>query len=106
MSENMDGGVYAKGRIVWVRAKQTETGITMGGPVAQCDTAKQAAAIAEAFSENVRLTAENARLRSVVSYVDTWVSNPVSSYSVMALDGLFLLTRDRIAALEATDDPC
>jgi anti-sigma factor RsiW len=38
-------------------------------------------------------------LRQVVDWVDTWVSNPVGSYSVAALDGLFAMTRDRIAAL-------
>lgn len=29
-------------------------------------------------------------------WVDSWVSNPVGSYSVDALDGLFGMTRDRI----------
>lgn len=42
---------------------------------------------------------EIARLRFFVEWVDSIVSNPVSSYSVHALDGLFGMTRDRIAAL-------
>jgi hypothetical protein len=32
-------------------------------------------------------------------WVDSWVSHPVGSYSVAALDGLFGMTRDKIAAL-------
>jgi hypothetical protein len=43
--------------------------------------------------------AEIERLREFVSWVDAWVSNPVRAYSVSALDGLFGMTRDRIAAL-------
>ena len=39
------------------------------------------------------------RLRFFVDWVDSIVSNPVSSYSTAALDGLFGMTRDRIAAL-------
>lgn len=38
-------------------------------------------------------------LRSIVDFVDSWVSNPVSAYSIAALDGLFSMTRERIAAL-------
>jgi hypothetical protein len=34
-----------------------------------------------------------------LAWVETWVSNPVGSYSVQALDGLFAMTRDRLAAL-------
>lgn len=44
------------------------------------------------------------RLREFASWVDTWVSNPVGSYSVYALDGLFAMTRDRLAALVTTRD--
>lgn len=39
--------------------------------------------------------------REVIQWVGTWVSNPVGSYSVHALDGLFRMTRDKIAALRA-----
>lgn len=39
------------------------------------------------------------KLRDFVAWVDTWVSNPAASYSTSALDGLFGMTRDRIAAL-------
>lgn len=39
------------------------------------------------------------RLREFVAWVDSWVSNPIGSYSVSALDGLFGMTRDKIAAL-------
>lgn len=38
-------------------------------------------------------------LRQIVGWVETWVSNPAASYSTAALDGLFGLTRDKIAAL-------
>lgn len=47
------------------------------------------------------MEADIARLRAVVDWVDSWVSNPVGSYSVSALDGLFGMTRDRIVALRA-----
>jgi len=43
--------------------------------------------------------AEIERLRAFVGWIDSWVSNPVGSYSVSALDGLFGLTRDKIEAL-------
>jgi len=39
------------------------------------------------------------KLRDFVRWVDTWVSNPAASYSTSALDGMFGMTRDRIAAL-------
>lgn len=45
------------------------------------------------------LEAENERLRDFSTWVDTWVSNPVTSYSVYALDGLFGTARDKLAAL-------
>ena len=45
------------------------------------------------------LEAENERLREFSTWVDTWVSNPVTSYSVYALDGIFGRTRDKLAAL-------
>jgi hypothetical protein len=51
-------------------------------------------------NERARLRAENERLREFVDWVDSWVSNPVSGYSVSALDGLFGMTRDRITALQ------
>lgn len=47
-------------------------------------------------AENARQTVEIARLREVVGYVETWICNPASSYSVYALDGLFSVTRDKI----------
>lgn len=40
------------------------------------------------------------RLRDVVGWVDSWVSNPAGSYSTAALDGLFAMTRDRIATAQ------
>ena len=36
---------------------------------------------------------------SLVGWVETWASNPAASYSTAALDGLFGMTRDKIAAL-------
>ncbi|SDQ98419.1 hypothetical protein SAMN05519103_00306 [Rhizobiales bacterium GAS113] len=41
------------------------------------------------------------RLREALSFVETWICNPAGSYSVAALDGLFGMTRDRIAAASA-----
>lgn len=42
------------------------------------------------------------RLRDFVSWVDTWVSNPASAYSINATEGLFGMARDKIAALSRT----
>jgi len=39
------------------------------------------------------------KLRDFARWVDSWVSNPVGSYSVNALDGLFGMTRDKLGAL-------
>lgn len=40
--------------------------------------------------------AEVERLRNIVEHVETWVGNPASAYSMMALDGLFRSTREMI----------
>lgn len=45
--------------------------------------------------------AERDRAVAALDYVDSWVSNPVGAYSVGALDGLFGLTRDKIAAIRS-----
>jgi hypothetical protein len=39
--------------------------------------------------------------REFIDWVDTWVSNHVSQYSFDALDGLFSMTRHRIAAIRS-----
>lgn len=39
------------------------------------------------------------KLRDFAAWVETWVSNPAASYSTSALDGLFGITRDRLAAV-------
>lgn len=39
--------------------------------------------------------------QAVIDWIDSWVSNPVGSYSVSALDGLFGMTRDKIATLSS-----
>lgn len=53
----------------------------------------------ELSEENDRLIDENKKLRDLVRWVETWVSNPIGAFSVSALDGLFAMTRDRITAL-------
>ena len=40
----------------------------------------------------------------VLKWVETWVNNPVGAYSVQALDGLFSMTRERIAALSQASE--
>lgn len=75
----------------------------------QLERDENIAAMKEAADEIEHLTvappapcawqAEMERLRDFARWVDTWVSNPVGSYSVSALDGLFGMTRDRLAAL-------
>lgn len=39
------------------------------------------------------------QLEDFASWIETWTANPISAYSVFAIDGLFGMTRDRIAAL-------
>lgn len=64
----------------------------------------------DAFDEYERKAALRARaqpcqcgeLRDFAAWVDTWVSNQAGAYSVHALDGLFGMARDKIAALAAT----
>lgn len=72
-------------------------------PCAHDVTERDTAATADGLCP-ICLAAENERLRDFVTWVDTWVSNPVTSYSVYALDGLFGMTRDRIAAVMGRAD--
>lgn len=44
------------------------------------------------------------RQKDVIDWVESWISNPVGSYSVAALDGLFAMTRDRIAELQPSTE--
>ena len=44
--------------------------------------------------------AELEQLRDFANWIDTWVRNPAGAYSSSALDGLFGMTRDKIAALK------
>lgn len=60
--------------------------------------------IAQAREEGfTRCRAERDELQAFADWVETWVSNPVGSYSVHALDGLFAMTRDKLAALRTPD---
>ena len=53
----------------------------------------------EAADEIERLRNQLGKARDFANWVDSWVSQPAGSYSVYALDGLFGMTRDKIAAL-------
>ena len=46
-----------------------------------------------------KVEAERNDLRTFAEWVETWISSPVGAFSVHALDGLFGMTRDRLAAL-------
>ena len=48
------------------------------------------------YQHFLKMEAEIERLRGIIGFVDSWVSNPVGSYSVEALNGLFGMTRNRI----------
>jgi hypothetical protein len=50
-------------------------------------------------SEYDEMQGEIDRLREFAAWIETWVSNPAGGYSTAALDGLFGMTRDRLAAL-------
>ncbi len=54
-------------------------------------------ALLEALDDAER---ERDEARDVAAWVETWVCNPASAYSVSALDGLFAMTRDRIEKLK------
>lgn len=51
---------------------------------------------------NARLIAAAPAMLDLIQWIETWVSNPAGAYSTAALDGLFGMTRDRIAALSST----
>lgn len=59
----------------------------------------EAEAEAEIISDYNALLKEAQQLRLFVGFVESVVSNPIGSYSVSALDGIFGLMRDKIAAL-------
>ena len=54
-------------------------------------------------ADHATLKARIEELDDFRSWVETWVSNPVGAYSVYALDGLFKMTRDKLAALQPKD---
>ena len=39
------------------------------------------------------------QLQDFADWVDCWVSNPATSYSVYAIEGLFGMTREKLAAM-------
>lgn len=47
---------------------------------------------------NASLIAAAPDLAEALAFVETWISNPVGTYSVAALDGLFSISRERISA--------
>jgi len=49
---------------------------------------------------------EAKQLREFVAWVDTWISNPIGSYSYPALSGLFSQAREKIALLTLQNTPC
>lgn len=58
------------------------------------------------WSETISLKSQLEQYKNFAGWVDSWVSHPVGSYSVAALDGLFGMTRDRLAMLpDAALDP-
>jgi hypothetical protein len=67
----------------------------MGSPVRFIDMRKAL----EAALSPTREAVSDAALRDFAAWVATWVSSPVTAYSVSALDGLFSMARDRLAAL-------
>lgn len=52
------------------------------------------------LKENRQDREEIKRLWTFVDWVDSWVSNDVASYSTDALNGLFMLTLDKIQHLK------
>ena len=52
-----------------------------------------------------KLEARIEKLEAALLDVEVWISAPPTAYSIMALDGLFSITRERIRkALEGKDD--
>lgn len=48
----------------------------------------------------LRAAKEVQQLRVFANWIDTWISNPARAYSHDALEGLFGMTRDRLAELQ------
>lgn len=67
------------------------------GSIARAEQDEQIAAYRKA--KEALASKDDQGYRNFVSWVDSWVSNPAGSYSTAALDGLFGMTRDKIAAL-------
>lgn len=58
------------------------------------------------FREAYREVRQEAKeLRDFVAWVDTWVSNPIGSYSYPALAGLFSQAKEKIAILTHGSGP-
>lgn len=55
--------------------------------------------------ELVEKDAEIRVLRDFVDWVETWTSSPIGSFSVSGLDGLFGMTRDKIAYIRSLKKP-
>lgn len=55
----------------------------------------------EAADEIARLRREKTALVGFVNWIETWATGCASAYSLHAIDGLFGMTRDRIAALRS-----
>jgi hypothetical protein len=74
------------------------------GRIADAILADETLLMRKHADEIERLRAQLASARKALDWVESWVHNPVGSYSVAALDGLFAMTRDRIAELSLTDE--
>jgi hypothetical protein len=62
-------------------------------------TMEQAQSVADALCAVLPRETGESELREFADWVETWVSNPVGAYSTMALDGLFGVARNKLAAL-------
>ena len=68
-----DGSLYAEGARLMQRPVRSPYGVTLGGTVAECDSAKVAATLARCWDEHARMQAV---LNSVVAAHDTMTDAP------------------------------
>ena len=95
---NSNGDVDAR----WFYGSFSDAANALATLIAERDEALALAGRLNGSAELQTLMQANNALGEFAAWVETWVANPVTAYSVQALDGLFAMTRDRLAAIRSS----